>query len=214
MSVLDYLSLLVNSMTSIDEVSTASLTGSTRYMMAILDDVGGEYGGPIVKVVKISRNASTENIPSAYEIDIGAPAQSTPVVDFQIRDNQAYAMQLKFTEELRQPTDQYRIDDTGKLSRVYAPLVSQSGQSRLTYPWDKTWWTQVTQYPIKATLRVRGLLKPALLMSYLRVNTWFYGRKHLSSGLYVITKQRDSISGNGFATELDLLRVGGDPIDN
>ena len=51
----------------------------------------------------------------------------------------------------------------------------------------------MTQYPITATLTIKGLLKPALLMTYLKINTLFYGRDHISSGLYIITKQTDSV---------------------
>lgn len=53
---------------------------------------------------------------------------------------------------------------------------------------DKTWWTQVTQYPIKATLQLKGLLRSAMLMTYVKVNVYFYGQKHISSGTYIVTK--------------------------
>ena len=43
-----------------------------------------------------------------------------------------------------------------------------------------------------------------------KVNTYFYGRKHNSSGLYIITKQQDSISSAGSRTTLSLTRIGGD----
>ena len=46
-------------------------------------------------------------------------------------------------------------------------------------------------------------------MSYLRVNVYFYGKRHNTSGLYIITKQVDSISENGYTTTLSLTRIGG-----
>lgn len=49
-------------------------------------------------------------------------------------------------------------------------------------------------------------------MSYLKVNTLFYGRKHNTSGTYVITKQTDTVNSQGFRTTLDLLKVEGDYI--
>jgi len=52
----------------------------------------------------------------------------------------------------------------------------------------KSWWTRMTEFPISATLTIKGLVRAAMLMTYLRVNTYFYGKKHVSSGLYVITK--------------------------
>lgn len=50
-------------------------------------------------------------------------------------------------------------------------------------------------------------------MSNLRVNALFYGQKHSSSGLYVITKQVDTINASGYSTTLDLLRIGADNSD-
>ena len=73
-------------------------------------------------------------------------------------------------------------------------------------------WTKVTQFPIKARIVVAGLLRPAILMTKVRLNVLFYGRKHISSGLYVITSQKDTISTSGYRTQLELLRVGEDTL--
>ena len=45
-------------------------------------------------------------------------------------------------------------------------------------------------------------------MTYIKVNTLFYGQKDIASGLYVVTDQEDSVSGNGCTTTLTMLRVG------
>jgi hypothetical protein len=68
----------------------------------------------------------------------------------------------------------------------------------------------MTQYPISAKITIKGLLKPAILMSYLKVNTYFYGHKHISSGLYIITKQEDQIDSSGYRTTLSITRISGD----
>ena len=54
-------------------------------------------------------------------------------------------------------------------------------------------------------------------MTYLRLNVIFPGgqgdlgqRKHITSGLYIITKQQDSIDGNGFRSQLELTKISGD----
>lgn len=49
-----------------------------------------------------------------------------------------------------------------------------------------------------------------MLMSYVKVNSFFYGQRHISSGLYFVTKQVDRVDGQGYRTELSLLRFGGD----
>ena len=69
----------------------------------------------------------------------------------------------------------------------------------------------MTQYPTKTSATIKGLLKPALLMSYVRLNVYFYGRKDILSGLYVVTSQDDGITtSSGFRTTLSLLKVKGD----
>lgn len=68
----------------------------------------------------------------------------------------------------------------------------------------------MTQFPVSATLTIKGLVRPAVLMSYVRVNALFYGQRHVSSGLYVITKQQDTIDSRGYRTVLSLTRVAGD----
>jgi hypothetical protein len=48
-------------------------------------------------------------------------------------------------------------------------------------------------------------------MNYVRLNVWFSGaQKHVSSGLYIITKQEDRMDSSGYKTTLTLLRVGED----
>jgi hypothetical protein len=48
-------------------------------------------------------------------------------------------------------------------------------------------------------------------MSYVRLNVIFVGgRKHISSGLYLVTQQKDRIDGNGYRTTLALTKISGD----
>ena len=84
----------------------------------------------------------------------------------------------------------------------------------LTTEADRTWWSQMTQFPIKATMTIKGLLRASVLMSYIRVNVYFFGRKHTSSGIYAITRQEDRIDQNGYTTTLSLLRIGADDQQN
>lgn len=65
----------------------------------------------------------------------------------------------------------------------------------------------MTQYPITVTVTLKGLLRPAILMTYVKLNVLFYGRSHIASGVYIITKQTDSIDGSGYKTTLNLTRI-------
>ena len=58
---------------------------------------------------------------------------------------------------------------------------------------------------------MQGLLRPAILMSYVRLNVIFPGgHKHISSGLYLVTQQKDRIDSNGYRTTLSLTKISGD----
>jgi hypothetical protein len=48
-------------------------------------------------------------------------------------------------------------------------------------------------------------------MQYVRLNVVFPGgNKHISSGLYIVTKQVDNLSSAGYATNLWLTKIKGD----
>ena len=48
-------------------------------------------------------------------------------------------------------------------------------------------------------------------MQYVRLNVIFPGgNKHISSGLYLVTQQTDSISESGYKTTLNLTKISGD----
>ena len=47
-------------------------------------------------------------------------------------------------------------------------------------------------------------------MQYVKLNVWYFGHKHISSGYYIITAQNDSIGTGGYTTTLNLLRVSED----
>lgn len=69
----------------------------------------------------------------------------------------------------------------------------------------------MTEYPIKLTITLKGLLRPAILMSYVRLNVYFWGKKYAAgSGLFIITAQHDQISEAGYRTTLSMTRVGKD----
>jgi hypothetical protein len=49
-------------------------------------------------------------------------------------------------------------------------------------------------------------------MQYVHLNMYYYGRKHIATGTYVISGQTDEVSSTGFRTTLSLVRVDGDMI--
>ena len=207
-TIFDYLNYLVSCM------SPASSTGSSviqsgRYTFVIHDDYQGEVGGPYFIVSRITTNSNLYNKLDTYVVDIGYPGVD-PVMDFSIDDDQTYSILYNYSKEVNQSEYVYRINNSGEIDEIYSPTISNNTNNFKTSESDKIWWTSVTQYPIKATLTIKGLLRAAVLMSYVRVNVYFYGQKHLSSGLYLITKQQDSINESGYRTKLSLTRISGD----
>ena len=101
-------------------------------------------------------------------------------------------------------------EETGELEEVFSPAISSGNSHFLTRANDMTWWSKVTSFPIKATITIKGLLRPAILMTHVRLNVYFYGHKHISSGLYIITQQNDTINEQGYKTTLSMLRISGD----
>ena len=104
-----------------------------------------------------------------------------------------------------------RLNKQGEWETVYSPNFMVRANEFNATAKDMIWWTKATKYPITANITIQGLLRPATLMQYLRLNIIFPGgHKHLASGLYIVTKQVDNINSNGYTTQLTLTRISGD----
>lgn len=207
MGVLDYISYLVSCMVWVGDTSEQLKTSC--YFWSVYDDVSNKYGGTYFKVVRVAANASTSLSYNTYEVDVGYPTDSN-VLDFVINNDDSWSLLYNYSKKIEMPKYSYHIDDQGNLVQEESVTLTASKQTHSTNEATRNWWSLVTQFPITATLTLKGLLRPAMLMSYVKVNTYFYGHKHTSSGLYIITKQEDTINKGGYRTTLSLTRVGGD----
>lgn len=203
----NYLKYLVSCMSPAS--SSSNVLKGSNYNFTIHDDYSGELGGPYFQIKRVDANTSMQNSSDMYEVDIGYPGVDA-VMGFSIDDDQTYSILYDYSQNFSQSDFVYKINDDGITEKVYSPAISSNSLQHKTSEADKNWWTQVTQYPIKATLTLKGLLKASTLMSYIKINTYFYGQKHISSGLYIITKQQDQINESGYRTTLSLTRIGGD----
>lgn len=207
-TIFDYLNYLVSCMSPIND-SNSSIQKSGRYVLTVHDDVSNTFSGPYFKVsMMVNKTPSTTSI-DYYTIDIGYPSKDL-VSNFTISDNEAYAILYEYSKDINQTNYIYRIADNGSLDEIYSPAITNSAALKKTTTVDKTWWSNMTQYPISAQITIKGLLRAAILMSYLRVNVYYYGKKYNASGLYIITKQEDKIDTNGYTTTLSLTRIGED----
>lgn len=201
-SALEYINTLVSYMNPTAE--SRGVKKANVYSLTTYEDTSGIYGGPYFMVKKIEQNLTTLNQICTYTIDIGYPTANI-VTDFQIKQTDNWSMYYSYNQELNNSDYIKTIDDKGNLKYEFSPQLT--GKKHTLDEKDRTWWTKATEFPIQATLKIKGLLKPAVLMSYVNLNVWMYGVKHITSGYYIITSQTDSISSNGYYTTLELTRV-------
>lgn len=210
-NILDYLNYLVGCMSDVNDPQDSALKKS-RYYLNIVDDIRNAFRGPYFKITEVKSDANYSSVPNLFEVDVNVPEKNF-VTEFRITSDDSWSILYDYSQKLQQPSYVYRLNGDGKMTTEYSPTITKSGEFLRTTEAEKTWWTNMTQFPISATLTIKGLLRPAILMSYVKVNSYFYGQRHISSGLYIITKQVDSVGANGYKTTLSLTRIGGDTDD-
>jgi hypothetical protein len=215
-SPLDYINYLTSCMIPAGE--TTQETPTSVYILTFHDDTTYDrlytgtplLPGPYFKITKVT---SIIEHADAYEIDIGYNT-STIVRSFSIEDNENYAILYNYNAELAPEQYSMKLSRAGKWESVYSPMMASANTVHQTRAEDKTWLSKVTKYPISATIQVQGLLRPVQLMKYIRLRVLFPGASgkggnlHMSSGLYLITKQVDDIGPSGYYTTLNMTRIG------
>lgn len=207
-STLDYISFLVENMSSTNTKKNSEVTDSI-YQMCIMDDSINEFGGPYFKVKKVSTSVSRSDETNAWEVDVGYPGKNF-VTNFEINNDESWSILYDYKDKIDQSSYAYLINNEGELIVQDSPSLMRSRKKKIVTERNRTWWTQMTQFPITAKLTMKGLVRPTLIMDYVKLNVLFYGQKHISSGIYVITQQEDTINSSGYRTTLTLLRVGAD----
>lgn len=205
-----YIQYLVTCMSASTNGRENVLKDST-YRMTIHDDNFGDLNlkGCYFKITKINSSAKALATEGVYEVDVGYP-NDNQVMSFSVNTDNSWQLLYNYSDTISTPTYTYDIDNDGNLVSTYSPSYAKSSSMNKMTETQKTWWTNMTQFPISATLTLKGLVRPTILMTYIRVNALFYGQRHDTSGLYIITGQKDSISESGYRTELALTRVAGD----
>ncbi len=213
-SALDYIAYLASCM-----IPSGTKPGLSKdiYILTMHDDTVldptydpssfGGRGGPYFKITKTSYAAEHSD---AYELDIGYNT-STIVRNFNIEQNENFSLYYNYQNEIHSEDHVRRLNKQGEWETIYSPNYMVRANEFEASAKDMIWWTKATKYPITATITIQGLLRPATLMQYLRLNIIFPGgHKHLASGLYIVTKQIDSINSQGYTTQLALTRISGD----
>ena len=214
-SALDYITYLVSCMIP-SSFTIPQHAATDIYVLTMHDDTtfDDEYRDTLVEhgsYFKIERVSYKTNKSDAMQIDIGFGNTGTIVTAFSVSDDENYSLLYDYNDKIEVSPYVKRLDNNGNWIDVWSPGISSSNNYFATRPSDITWWTKVTKYPIKASITVQGLLRPAILMSYVRLNVIFPGgHKHISSGLYLVTQQKDRIDSSGYRTTLSLTKISGD----
>lgn len=211
-SVMDYITYLASCMYENSNKSIENpkqiyiLTIHDNANDALYEDYDDMVSGPYFTVKKISYQAEKSD---AYEIDVGINT-STIVTNFSIENNENYAIYYDYQQQLNPNNYVMRLNNKGQWEEEYAPMLLSKNNLHKATSADKSWWTKITQFPVNASITVQGLLRPAHLLTYIRLNVIFPGGNyHISSGLYIITKQVDNINERGYQTSLSMTKVGG-----
>ena len=175
-----------------------SMTNSaSSYFLSFNDSADGAY-------FSISEVCAVMDSNVLYEIDVGYPGNNF-VTNFQLCDNIYWPLVYEYNSSI--PRWNYDIDNNGNIVKIGSNSLFINNKFLSENIIDKNWWTSLSEFPISAKITLKGLTIPLLLMTYIRINTLFYGQQDIASGIYVVTDQTDSISGNGYSTTLTLLRV-------
>lgn len=184
-----YLSHAVSCMTNAAKTSS--------YFLTYNDSSDGAF----FKVSEIAQMTSTNVL---YEVDVGYPGDNF-VMNFQLCDNMYWPLVYEYNGAI--PKWNYDIDNNGNVVATKSNALLSDNKYLNESIINSNWWKSLTEFPISAKLTLKGLTIPAMLMTYIRINTLFYGQKDIASGVYVVTDQTDSVSGSGYTTTLTLLRV-------
>jgi hypothetical protein len=191
---------------------------TANYILSIYDNTANnnsskpgnadqQNNGPFFKVTKIDKKVDKDG---AYTLTIGYNTREI-VTSFSLEQNENYALYYEYQNELAPSQYVRRLNNKGEWEDVYAPVATYDYDLKKSTTAKENWWKLITSYPINASVTMMGLLRPATLMQYVRLNVVFPGgHKHISSGLYLVTKQEDNINESGYTTTLGLTKIAGD----
>lgn len=195
-TVMEYLAILVGRM---ENASSGSKDIVDSVYTFVIDD---DSSGSKFKIAEVKNNS--ESVPYMYEVNIGYPDDNF-VLNFNVNSNFAWALAYNGTKDIVKYD--YDLDSKGNLTAQRIPAAYKNRDDVIG---NRLLWTSLTRYPVSATLTIRGLTKDSLLLQYIKINSIMYGAKRITSGVYIVLEQTDSIGNGIYSTTLSLLRVSGD----
>ena len=199
-NVLDYINYLVGCMSN--ELSKDDIIRNSTYYITYNDSDSLNKNGSYFKITEVTADINPFTVTDKlYEITVGY--NDNIVYDFNVDTTQSW--ELLYNNASKAQEYYYTVTNSGDINKYYSPSVVSS--TNFMNELNKNWWTQMIKFPLTASITIKGLLKPIMLMEYIKINVVFYGQKHITSGVYAITGQQDYLNGSGFKTTLSLVRV-------
>ena len=201
---------------NIEAVTNQTITKYLSYLTSLMEDENEQLADKSTYYLSINEDTFSikeviaDNIKTSeliYEVDVGYPDDNM-VFDFNINTNYAWAATYNTANKITNYN--YDINGVGDITKFKASNLISVLNSDNTFAIDKNTWKQLTRFPLTATLTVKGLMAPIMLLTYIRINNYYFGGNRITSGLYIVTSQKDTISGNGCRTALGLTRVASD----
>lgn len=129
-SILEYIQYLVKSMKS-------SANNQDIYVFKVVDSVDGIFNGPYFKITNATDASSSLD---CYSLDIGFDYKTNnAITQFSIENQEAYSIYYNYSKKLNSNEYVQRIDDSGTLSSIYAPIISSDNAQGITQPEDENW---------------------------------------------------------------------------
>ena len=173
------------------------------YYITFIDNDNNNPDGPYFKITEVKSDVDPFSVTDKiYDITVGYADDI--IYSFSVDTTESWELLYKNSEKATEYF--YTISNAGELTRTISPSLATSLNSMCEL--SKNWWTQMVKFPVTAQLTIKGLLKPIMLLDYINIDVMFYGIRHITSGVYAIIGQTDSLSGNGYTTTLSLVRVG------
>ncbi|MCL2556370.1 MAG: hypothetical protein FWE03_05090 [Firmicutes bacterium] len=140
-------------------------------MMEFNADELNQMGGAFIRLTRTSVATDV----TEFEVDIGYPS-ITDVFGFQISENNMYPILYDYAGSVEQNQTTREINNEGQVVNVFRNPLAIDPQLQRTTTSSSVWWTQMVRFPVRGTLSIRSLIRPAILTSSVRINQLFYGK--------------------------------------
>ena len=143
----------------------------------------------------------------ADEIVIGT--EGSVVIDYEVTTDMSLGIAIDYGKN-KDPNafTSYFVNSENEEVELdtYGSIKTDSTDDALV---DKKWWDMVSSIPYGLRLVVRAMKRQIPLMTPIKVTILIKGRLYFLSGIYMVVKVNDEVNGNGYTTEMELLRTSG-----